>query len=267
MANNDENGKFPSIAKLAEVMARLRHPETGCPWDLEQDHSSLKPYIIEEVYEVISAIDKGDMQALKCELGDLLLHIVFHAQLASERGDFDLDDVAASEVDKIIRRHPHVFGDKKVDSSEQVKQNWEAIKITQEKRGLLSGVPEHLPALLQAYRVQEKAGDVGFEWEDVSGVERKLTEEIAEFKKARRDNDLSKMEEEFGDILFVLVNLGRYLGINAELALKKTVDKFIRRFQFIEEKLAERGRAPHQSTLKEMDSLWDEAKLLFRKDS
>ena len=248
-------------------MARLRSPDGGCPWDLEQDHMSLRPYLIEEVYEVINAIERGDMEALKAELGDLLLHIVFHAQIASEKGDFDLDDVAASEAEKIIRRHPHVFADRKAITPKQVKDNWEAIKISQEKRGLLEGVPRQLPALLKAYRVQEKAGGVGFEWEDITGVEKKLTEEIAEFKKARRLNDQPKMEEEFGDVLFVLVNLGRYLGVNAELALNRTVDKFIRRFEYIEEKLAENGSSPHQSNLEEMDALWDEAKEKFKSDS
>ena len=251
--------KYPAIERLAEVMARLRAPD-GCPWDREQDHMSLRPYLIEEAYEVIHAIENGDSEALKHELGDLLLHIVFHAQIASENGEFNLDDVAEACVDKLIRRHPHVFGEGKADTPKEVKDNWEAIKITDEHRSLFQGVPQHLPALLAAFRVQEKAAGVGFDWKDISGVEQKLREEWEEFQDARKSGDISKMEEEFGDLLFVLVNLGKWLGINAELALKRTVRKFIERFQYVEEQLAAKGSSPHKSTLEEMDVFWDEAK-------
>lgn len=251
--------EYPSVNTLAEVLRRLRAPD-GCPWDREQTHSSLIPYLIEEVYEAIAAIEAEDKDALRGELGDILMHIIFHAQIAAENGEFDLDDVAADSVDKIVGRHPHVFEKARELTPEEVKDNWEAIKIDREKRSLLSGVPPSLPALLAAYRVQEKAGGVGFEWEDISGVEKKFQEEWAEFEESRKSGDASMMEEEFGDLLFVLVNLGRYLGINAEIALKRTVQKFIKRFEYIEEKLAEKGSSPHNSTLKEMDAIWNEAK-------
>ncbi len=250
---------YPAVDKLAEVLRRLRAPG-GCPWDREQTHSSLIPYLIEEVYEAIDAIETGGREALRGELGDLLMHIIFHAQIAAEDGEFDLEEVAADSVDKLVRRHPHVFGEPQELTPEQVKDNWEAIKLSQENRSLLSGVPPSLPALLAAYRVQEKAGGVGFEWEDISGVEAKFREEWAEFEESRKSGDREKMTEEFGDMLFVLVNLGRYLGIDAELALKRTVQKFIKRFEYIEKRLAEKGSSPQESNLEEMDSYWDEAK-------
>ncbi|NQS98914.1 MAG: nucleoside triphosphate pyrophosphohydrolase [candidate division Zixibacteria bacterium] len=257
--NENTDDKYPAVASLAEIMTRLRAPD-GCPWDREQDHMSLRPYLIEEAYEVLSAIESSDSESLKNELGDLLLHIVFHAQIADENGNFDLNDVAQTCVEKLIRRHPHVFGDTKADTPKQVKDNWEAIKITDEKRSLFAGVPAHLPALLAAFRVQEKAAGVGFDWKDVAGVDDKLQEEWSEFQSARQSGDTERMEEEFGDLLFVLVNLGKWLSIDAELSLNRTVHKFIRRFQYIEEKLAERGTSPHESTLEEMDAIWNEAK-------
>ena len=257
--NENTDDKYTAITRLAEIMARLRAPD-GCPWDREQDHMSLRPYLIEEAYEVISAIESGGSEDLKNELGDLLLHIVFHAQIAAENGKFDLNDVAQTCADKLIRRHPHVFGDAKADTPKQVQDNWEAIKITDEKRSLLAGVPAHLPALLAAFRVQEKAAGVGFDWKDIAGVDEKLQEEWSEFQSARQSGDIERMEEEFGDLLFVLVNLGKWLSIDAELSLNRTVHKFIRRFQYIEEKLAQKGTSPHESTLEEMDAIWNEAK-------
>jgi len=203
-------------------MERLRS-EKGCPWDKEQTHKSLRPYLIEEAYEVLSALDEENMPALKGELGDLLLQIVFHAQIAKETEQFNFNDVAQSIVDKLIQRHPHVFGDVKVNGSAEVLENWEAIKMNNEKRSLFSGVPDHLPALLSAYRVQEKAASVGFDWSDIYGIEDKLNEEWQEFEAARKTGDKDKMEEEFGDMLFALVNLGKWLGIDAELALNRTV--------------------------------------------
>ena len=257
MKNSD---KLPAISRLIEIMQQLRSPEGGCPWDLEQTHQTLVPYIIEEVYEVVEAIEKNDMEALKGELGDLLLHIAFHAQLASEKGEFNMEDVADTLNKKIIQRHPHVFGDAKVESSGQVKVNWEAIKMKNEHRSLLSGVPKHLPALLKAYRVQEKSADVGFEWKDISGVDEKLGEEMAEFNMARASGEVEKIEEELGDMLFVLVNLGRRLGVNAESALNKTVEKFMKRFEYIEKRLSENGSSPQQSNLEEMDGFYEEYK-------
>jgi tetrapyrrole methylase family protein/MazG family protein len=256
---SSETDKYPAITLLAEVMARLRAPD-GCPWDKAQDHQSLRPYLLEEAYEAVEAMTSGNIKALKDELGDLLLHIVFHAQMASERGGFDLNQVAQGCVDKIIRRHPHIFGQVQLSTPKEVKDNWEVIKVNNEKRSLFSGVPKTLPALLMSYRVQEKASGVGFDWDNIEGVETKFQEEWAEFQKARSEHNATKMEEEFGDMLFVLVNLGRWLNINAEFALKMTVEKFLRRFEFIEKRLAEKGLTPRQSNLKEMDELWNEAK-------
>ena len=240
-------------------MEQLRS-EKGCPWDKEQTHKSLRPYLIEEAYEVLSALDEDNMPALKGELGDLLLQIVFHAQIAQEEGHFDFDGVAGSIVAKLIERHPHVFGDTKVANSEEVLENWEAIKMNNEKRSLFSGVPDHLPALLSAYRVQEKAASVGFDWPDIYGIEDKLNEEWQEFEAARKTGDQDKMEEEFGDMLFALVNLGKWLDIDAELALNRTVKKFIRRFHYVEEKLAENGTNPVDSNLEDMDRFWEDSK-------
>ena len=244
-------------------MAKLRSPE-GCPWDLEQDHRSLRPYLLEEAYEVLNAIDKGDNETLKNELGDLLLQIVFHSQIAAEKGEFDFEQVAEAIANKLILRHPHVFGETKVENSQEVLRNWEAIKIQSEKRSLLSGIPEHLPALLAAYRVQEKAAGIGFDWKDISGIKDKLKEEWREFHQAVETADASKMEEEFGDLLFILVNYGKWQGINAELALKRTVKKFIERFNYIEKKLEENGSSPDKSSLEEMDLYWEEAKNKIR---
>ena len=251
--------KLDGIEKLVNIMAKLREPG-GCPWDLEQTHQSLRPYLLEETYEVLTALDENDLESLKGELGDLLLQIVFHARIAEENDQFDINDVAEAISDKLIRRHPHVFADRKVENSRQVLENWEAIKIHKENRSLLSGVPLSMPALLAAYRVQEKAAGVGFDWPDISGVEAKLQEEQEEFAAARAEGDLDKMEEEFGDLLFVMVNLGKWLGLNAELALKRTVKKFIDRFQYVEDKLKENGTSPDKSTLEEMDVFWEDAK-------
>jgi len=251
--------KTKTLEELLQVMAKLRSPG-GCPWDLEQDHRTLRPYLLEEAYEVLAAIDKGDAQALKNELGDLLLQIVFHAQIAAEKGQFDFNEVAEAITTKLIRRHPHVFGEVKVENSQEVLHNWEAIKIQSENRSLLSGVPEHLPALLAAYRVQEKAAGVGFDWKDISGIKDKLKEEWGEFQAAAEEGDAEKMEDEFGDLLFVLVNFGKWQGINAELALKRTVKKFIERFGYVEKRLEENGSSPDKSTLEEMDLFWEEAK-------
>jgi len=255
--------KTNSLEKLLQIMAKLRSPE-GCPWDLEQDHRSLRPYLLEEAYEVLNAIDKGDNETLKNELGDLLLQIVFHSQIAAEKGEFDFEQVAEAIANKLILRHPHVFGETKVENSQEVLRNWEAIKIQSEKRSLLSGIPDHLPALLAAYRVQEKAAGIGFDWKDISGIKDKLKEEWREFHQAVETADASKMEEEFGDLLFILVNYGKWQGINAELALKRTVKKFIERFNYIEKKLEENGSSPDKSSLEEMDLYWEEAKNKIR---
>jgi tetrapyrrole methylase family protein/MazG family protein len=247
--------------RLIEIMARLRGPD-GCPWDREQDHESLKPYLVEETYEVIDAIDKHDAARLAEELGDLLLHIVFHARMAEEKNEFDIEDVCRKICDKLIQRHPHVF-DTPVDlTSSEVIDRWEIIKQNNRAKGysLLEGVPGSLPALLKAYRIQEKVGRVGFDWKEAKDVVAKIKEEVAEFEKAFGKADKQAMYHELGDLLFSLVNLSRHLGLQAEEALNKTNGKFIERFKYIEKKLAENGKTPAETTLEEMDALWEEAK-------
>jgi tetrapyrrole methylase family protein/MazG family protein len=250
--------------RLVAIMARLRG-EGGCPWDREQTHESLVPYLIEESYEVKETIDHGDFEHLREELGDLLLQIVFHAQLANEAGRFDIHDVAQAICTKLIGRHPHVFGDVEVASSAEVLQNWEQIKLD-EKRGRedkpsrLSGVPKHLPALLRAHRVQEKAARVGFDWEHVRDVFAKVREEINELESATVQGRPAEIKHEIGDLLFALVNLSRFLNVQSELALHDTVERFIERFRHIEKRAAEQGRQIEHMTLAEMDALWNEAK-------
>ena len=250
--------------RLVEIMDRLRRLD-GCPWDQTQTHHTLKPYLIEEAYEVLDAVDAGDDHGLKEELGDVLLQIVFHAQIAREEGRFTADDVAAAISEKLIRRHPHVFGDAVVDSAGQVVQNWEAIK-SQEKQergqedSVLNGVPRHLPALFRARRVQEKAARVGFEWANAEEAAQKVREEVEEFLQARDGGGPASVEEELGDLLFALVNVARFFGCCPEEALRKTIDKFTARFRFIEAELGKEGRHPTTATVEEMDRLWEEAK-------
>ncbi len=245
---------------LVNVMKRLRGKD-GCPWDREQTHESLKPYLIEEVYEVFDAIDRKDDVELKEELGDLLLQIVFHAQLASEEQRFTINDVAQTIVLKLKRRHPHVFGEVQVDHADEVLQNWEAIKKQEGKESVLDGIPKELPALLKARRIQEKVKRVGFDWEAPEPVFKKVIEEVAELKRAVAEGNRSLIEEEFGDILFSLVNVSRFLEIDAEDALRQTVNKFERRFRYIEKKVNEKGGKPIQDySLQELDTLWEESK-------
>jgi len=246
--------------ELVYVMKRLRS-RNGCPWDHQQTHESLKPYLIEETYEVIESIDRNDDEELREELGDLLLQIVFHAQIAAEGGRFTIDDVAAGIVTKLKRRHPHVFGDIEVKDADEVLKNWEQIKKDEGKHSVLDGVPDVLPALLKARRVQEKVGRVGFDWEEHEGPLQKVQEEIEELKSAIHKGNTDHIEEEFGDILFSLVNLSRFLKIDAEESLRKTVGKFSRRFKYIEEQVKKRGDRPIEDyTLDELDSFWEEAK-------
>jgi tetrapyrrole methylase family protein/MazG family protein len=251
-----------NLKRLIEIIAVLRGPD-GCPWDKEQDHNSLKPYIVEEVYEVIAAIADRDDEKLAEELGDLLSQIVMHTQLAKERGAFDMEIVARKIADKLTNRHPHVFGDKRNLTSEEVLHNWERIKHRNAKDddySVLQGVPLSLPALLKAYRVQEKVGRYGFDWKTPDEVVEKLKEEIREFENALKTGERARQEEEFGDLLFSLVNLGRHLQMQAEEALNMAVEKFIRRFQYIENRLREDGKKLDDSNLEEMDNLWEEAK-------
>jgi len=251
-----------NLKKLIEIISKLRGPD-GCPWDRKQDHSSLRPYLLEETYETIEAIDDADDSKLSEELGDLLLQIALHAQIASERRAFDIEDVAGQINQKLIDRHPHVFGSVKAETSEEVLHNWERIKQKNAENhdySVLQGVPKTSPALLKAFRVQEKVGRFGFDWKDPKDVLAKIDEEIMEFRQALESEDRDRIEDEFGDLLFSLVNFGRHHKLQAESALNRTTSKFIRRFQYIEEKLRESGRSLDQANLDEMESIWQEAK-------
>ncbi|MEP6756423.1 MAG: nucleoside triphosphate pyrophosphohydrolase [Chthonomonadales bacterium] len=248
---------------LVEVMARLRAPD-GCPWDLEQDHKTLKKYMIEETYEAIEAIDANDPDALCEELGDVLLQVVFHAQLETELGVFDIQDVIRKIVDKLIRRHPHVFGDLSVEDSAEVLRNWEQIKKSEKAEGwresALDGVPVGLPALMRALEISKRAVKVGFEWEKFEDVLAKLDEEVAELRGAIATADAREVKSEVGDLLFTIVNVARWQKIDPEVALREMVDRFGRRFRFIEKRAKETGRAVSELSLAEMDKFWDEAK-------
>lgn len=249
---------------LVAIMARLRGPG-GCPWDAEQTHESLKRYLLEETYEVIEAIDAQSPEHLKEELGDLLLQPLFHAAIAEEKGTFTIQDVIETLNSKLIRRHPHVFGDMKIESSAAQIENWEQIKKNEkgeERKSALSGVPPHLPALLKAQKITEKAARVGFDWEHVDQVVAKVMEELHEFEEAMAGGDNGRMEAELGDLLFAIVNLGRFLSINPEEALRKTINRFQQRFSHVEDALHSQGRQLNETPLEEMDRLWEEAKRL-----
>ncbi|MEE2946156.1 MAG: nucleoside triphosphate pyrophosphohydrolase [Pseudomonadota bacterium] len=253
------------MPRLLEIMRRLRDPKTGCPWDIEQDFSTIAPYTIEEAYEVADAIEREAWDELKGELGDLLFQSVFHAQMAAEKGLFEFDDVADTMSDKMVARHPHVFGDESRDkSADQQTKDWETIKAAERagkaQKGTLDGVAVGLPALLRAVKLQKRAARVGFDWPDTSHVLDKIVEESQELVEARDDLTQAEVEEEFGDLLFVMANLARHMGVEPEGALRSANAKFTRRFEKVEEKLADRGKSPVQSDLAEMDALWDEAK-------
>lgn len=252
--------KLPPLERLRAIMARLRAPG-GCQWDQSQTHDSLKPYLIEETYEVVEAIDSGRPDKLREELGDLLLQVFFHAQIAEESGRFDLDTVAELICEKLIRRHPHIFGDRKDLKPQEVRDQWEKLKVeTNEKNSVLEGVPKAMPALILAYRVGEKAGGVGFDWRDPKDIFDKFREEMTEFEAEFANKDNNGMFHELGDLIFVLVNLARKIGVDPEDALKKTVDRFIDRFAYIESSLKKRGQTFSETTLEEMEDLWQEAK-------
>jgi len=252
-----------SFSQLVNLMARLRGP-AGCPWDREQTPESLKPFLVEECYEVIEALDEGSPDKVKEELGDLLFQIIFHARIAEEQGTFTIQDVISAIVDKMTRRHPHVFGEEKVSTSGEVLANWEEIKkkekAHQERTSILDGVPQGMPALLRAHGIQKRAARVGFDWNELDEALPKLDEEIAEFKESLKTKDATAIEDELGDIFFMLVNISRFLEINPEDALRKTISKFIHRFRYIEENAAEAGRSLKEMTLDEMEKLWQEAK-------
>ncbi len=249
--------------ELWQIMKRLR---LECPWDKEQTHDSIKTATLEEAYEVVESIDNQDWNELKSELGDLLLHVVFHSAIAEEKGEFTLSDVINEISQKLIRRHPHIFGDVKVNSSKEIEQNWEKIKLEETgRKSVLDGMPKHLPALLRSFRLQEKASKVGFDWQKKEDAWLKVEEEFAEFKEAEESGDFLHTEEEFGDLLFVLVNYARFLKINPENAMRRVNEKFITRFQYIEKRLAENGKKITESNLEEMDKFWDEAKNHLKK--
>lgn len=252
------------IATLLAIMQALRKPETGCPWDLQQDFSSIAPYTLEEAYEVLDAIERGEMDDLREELGDLLLQVVYHAQMASEAGHFQFVDVVAAITTKMIRRHPHVFGDAQARAAGVETGFWERAKDAERKgtekqrKRVLDDVPATLPALTRALKLQKRAARVGFDWPDVSMVLDKIVEEAQELTEARDRLAVEKQTEEFGDMLFVMVNLGRHLGLDAEDALRKANSKFTRRFNYIEDKLKDQGSSVEQADLETMDTIWNE---------
>ncbi len=252
------------LERFADFVAIVRQLRRDCPWDREQSHESIKHLLIEEAYETVEAIDDGNQQELKKELGDLLLHVVFHAVMANETDDFDLGDVIQSETDKLVRRHPHVFGDVTVGGVEDVLKNWESIKIRQgEKKSVLEGVPRRLPTLLRAFRIQEKAAGVGFDFENASDAWKKVEEELGEFVASQNDkNPLDAQQAELGDLLFAIINYARLSGLNPENALGDTNARFIRRFQHIESRLTDAGCSIVDAPLEQMQQYWDEAKLL-----
>jgi len=249
------------LEKLIEIMAALRR-ENGCPWDREQTQQSLKPFLVEETYEVLEAIDEGNPEKVKEELGDLLFQIIFHCRIAAEKGEFDIHDVIHKISEKMIGRHPHVFGDARFETSEEVLRQWEERKKEEGKNreSILEGIPRELPSLLKAHRIQARAARVGFDWQRVDDVLKKLDEEMAEFREALARKNQHEIEDELGDIFFVLVNISRFVGVNPEDALRKTITKFISRFRYIEMKAADSGKSLSEMTLEEMDALWEEAK-------
>jgi len=251
--------------RLLAIMAALRDPETGCPWDVEQTFATIAPYTIEEAYEVADAIDRGDMDDLKGELGDLLFQSVFHAQMAQDAGAFTFADVARTMADKMVARHPHVFGDESnAKSAQQQSADWEKIKAVERasrnEARTLDGVAVGLPALLRALKLQKRAARVGFDWPDVGHVIDKIAEEAAEVVEARDTLTHEQVTEEMGDLLFVMANLARHLNVDPEDALRRANAKFQRRFEGVEDALAARGKTPADSDLAEMDALWDEVK-------
>jgi XTP/dITP diphosphohydrolase len=242
---------------LVELVSILRKE---CPWDRKQTHESIKDNLIEEAYEALEALDDGDFGEFKKELGDLLLHVVFHSKMAAETDTFSIGDVIYTLMDKLIRRHPHVFGDTEVEDEGQVAENWENIKLKEGKKSTLDGLPAHLPALIRAQRMQEKAANVGFDWPEWRQAWEKLEEELGEFKETLSRDNPAETADEFGDVLFSLVNVARYFNLTAEDSLRGTNRKFEHRFRYVEEQLKAQGKSLNDSTLGEMDVLWEESK-------
>lgn len=258
MTDFRKKNTMKEFERLVKVMQEVK---TKCPWDKKQTHQSLRQYLIEETFEVIDAIDDGDDDALCEELGDVQIQILFHAMLGEDRNKFNLDDVFKTVTTKLIKRHPHVFADTKVNGTDDVLKNWEQIKMKEgNKESVIDGIPRELPALIKAYRIQSKAGRVGFDWEHIGDVLDKVSEELVEFQESVQKNERDKIEDELGDLLFSIVNLARKLEINPEDALRRTIKKFDKRFRYIEKTLQSQDKNIKEATLEEMDSLWEEAK-------
>ncbi|MDX1767876.1 MAG: nucleoside triphosphate pyrophosphohydrolase [Arenibacter troitsensis] len=256
---NSRESQLQAFDRLLTIMDELR---TQCPWDKKQTMQTLRHLTIEETYELGDAILDNDLEEIKKELGDVLLHIVFYAKIGSETKHFDIADVANDICDKLINRHPHIYGDVVVENEEEVKQNWEKIKLKEGKKSVLEGVPKGLPALVKANRIQDKVAGVGFDWEKPEQVWEKVQEELEEFQDEVGQGNADAMESEFGDVLFSMVNYARFLNINPENALERTNKKFIKRFQYLENKAKEQGKALKDMTLSEMDVFWEEAKTI-----
>ena len=253
----DRKRQLEAIDRLLNIMDDLREQ---CPWDRKQTFESLRHLTIEETYELSESLLKGSPEDIKSELGDLLLHIVFYAKIGSEQSSFDIADVANRICDKLIQRHPHVYGDVKVADEKEVKQNWEQLKLKHDRKGVLDGVPDSLPPLVKAYRMQEKAAGVGFDWDQTEGVMQKIEEELQEFYKEVNRNDKASAEAEFGDLLFSLVNYARFIGINPDNALSRTNQKFRSRFEGMEKKISDRQIKMNQLKLDDWEKLWQEVK-------
>ncbi|WP_299210689.1 nucleoside triphosphate pyrophosphohydrolase [uncultured Dokdonia sp.] len=256
---NTRQQQLNAIDRLLTIMDELR---VGCPWDKKQTMQSLRHLTIEETYELGDAILDNDLEEIKKELGDLLLHIVFYAKIGSETQDFDIADVATSISDKLVDRHPHIYGDIDVADAKEVERNWEKLKLKEGKKSVLEGVPRSLPAMVKASRIQDKVAGVGFDWEEPQQVFEKLQEELGELQYEVHTNDQEKIEAEFGDVLFSMINYARFLNVDPESALERTNKKFIKRFQYLESKAAILGKSLSDMTLAEMDVFWEEAKKL-----
>ena len=265
--------KLENTQQLLELMTQLRHPESGCPWDVKQDFHSLKPYLIEEAYEVIDAIERNDHDDLRSELGDLLLQVVFHSQIAKEQNLFDFEQVSAAIANKLIVRHPHVFAGVEFADDEARQQAWEDAKALerqqknpqQKPQSVLDGLTQGLPALVHCEKIQDRAAQHGFDWPEIEPVFAKVDEELAEVHEAWLSGDQKHVQEELGDLLFVVVNLARHLNVNPEIALREASQKFGRRFNYIEQQLADSGRELLDCELAELDALWNQAKLNLSK--
>jgi len=256
---NTVEQKLKSFERLLTIMDKLR---AECPWDKKQTLESLRYLTIEETYELADAILEKDMDEIKGELGDLMLHMVFYSKIASETNDFDVADVLNTVCDKLVERHPHIYGDVVVETEEEVKENWEKIKLKKGKKSVLQGVPRSLPAMVKSTRIQEKARGVGFDWDNKEQVFEKVKEEFSELHKEVEKNDVSAIEDEFGDVLFSMINYARFIGVDPEMALERTNKKFIKRFQYLEAESKKDGKEMGEMTLDEMDEYWNKAKKL-----